>query len=102
MLGEKVCDINFLLDYCKERKDEKLKVYNSIIENADLIKENYKLMQLYAPSIHIQGKQVIRSAVEDFEYEFNKTGIVCMMNEDGFGAYDWSDLFTASKRMVRG
>ena len=55
-----------------------------------------------SPSIHIQGKQTIRAAVEDFEYEFNKTGIVCMMNEDGFGVYDWSDLFTASKRMVRG
>lgn len=99
---EKVCDINFLLDYCKERQDEKLKVYNSVIDNIALIRENYKLMQLYAPNIHIQGKQIIRAAVEDFEYEFNKTGIVCMMNEDGFGAYDWSDLFTGSKRMVRG
>jgi 5'-3' exonuclease len=99
---EKVCDINFLLDYCTERQDEKLKVYRSIIENADLVKDNYKLMQLYAPNIHIQGKQMVRSAVEDFEPEFNKTGIMCMMNEDGFGAFDWSSLFTASKRIVRG
>lgn len=98
----KVCDINFLYDYCKDRQEEKVKVYKSIVENIEIVKENYKLMQLYAPNIHLQGKQSVRAAVEDFQLEFNKTGVICMMNEDGFGAYDWNDLFTASKRMVRG
>jgi len=33
------------------------------------------------------------------EFNFNKSGVRAMMIEDGFGVYDWSDLFTLFKRI---
>jgi hypothetical protein len=33
------------------------------------------------------------------ELNFNKSGVRAMMIEDGFGAYDWNDLFILFKRM---
>ena len=34
------------------------------------------------------------------ELTFNKTGVRAMMIEDGFGAYDWNDLFTLLNRIT--
>ena len=93
-------EIKTLLEFCAEKDGEKLAVYRKIQENADTIKQNYKLMQLYSPSIPIQGKKFIRSAIQDFVPEFNKTGIIKMMLEDGFGVYDWSSLFQNMKRIT--
>ena len=80
--------------------DSKLKVYTSILENEDRITENYKLMQLYAPSLSPQGKRQVRFAVEEAEMLLNKTAVQGMMIEDGFGAGDWSDLFQTMRRIV--
>jgi 5'-3' exonuclease len=88
-----------LYDHCEENKDV-AKVYKTILENKELIKQNYELMQLYAPAISPQNKAKIRSAIFDMIPEFNKTGILKMMNEDGFGVYDWNDLFSTFRKIV--
>ena len=92
------CTINQIVDVCKST-DSKLKIYKSILEEEERIKENYKIMQLYCPSISVQGKQKIKYTIENFEPELNKTDFICMMNEDGFGVFDWSDLFARMKRI---
>ena len=56
-------------------------------------------MQLYSPSISIQGKQFINHTIKNFKPEFNKTEVHKMMLEDGFGVYDWMDLFANFKRI---
>ena len=94
---ESSCTIDQVIDACKN-VDSDLKIYKNILENKDVIKENYKIMQLYCPSISVQGKQKIKNTIQNFEHEFNKTKIICMMNEDGFGVFDWSDLFARMKR----
>lgn len=88
-----------VVSYCREVENP-LKAHKSIVEHSELIASNYKLMQLYAPSISIQGKKKIDYTVENFEFEFNKTGVQTMMLEDGFGVYDWSDLFITFKRII--
>jgi len=88
-----------LYNHCEENKD-KVKVYKTILENRKLIETNYKLMQLYAPEISPQNKRKIRTAIFDMEPQFNKTGIIKMMNEDGFGVYDWSGLFATFRKIV--
>ena len=80
--------------------EQKLKVYENILENQDLIKKNYSLMQLYTPSISVNAKNTIRNAVDELEYSLNKTKVRAMMIEDGFGAYDWSDLFLTCQRII--
>tara|TARA_Y100000034_G_scaffold122819_1_gene168758 strand:- start:7370 stop:8350 length:981 start_codon:yes stop_codon:yes gene_type:complete len=94
---KKDCTLDQVIDAC-ESVDSDLKIYKSILGGAEVIKENYKIMQLYSPLISVQGKQKIKSIVENFKCEFNKTEVICMMNEDGFGVYDWTGLFTTMKR----
>jgi len=81
-----------------EETDSKLRIYNNIIENRALVEENYRLMQLYSPSISPQGKSKLRYALDNFVPEFNQTGTKAMMIKDGFGVWDCTDLFAFCKR----
>ena len=64
------------------------------------IRENYKLMQLYAPSISIQQKQHINEIFENFKPLLNKTGVRKMMVQDGIGEISLIDLFQNFKRNI--
>ena len=97
---EKTHYINSIIEHCGEMKEEKAKVYQTIQENVDIVEKNYKLMQLYAPNIPIEGKQTIRHAILDFVPEFNKTSVHKRMIEDGFGVFDWTSLFQNMKRIA--
>jgi len=96
---DKTYEIDDVIDFSKEA-ESRLKVYDNIVEKQDLVKENYKLMQLYAPSISVQSKTKINYILDNFEPEFNKTEMLKMMTEDGFGEYNWSGLFQTMKRFV--
>ena len=96
---EKSYTISEVVGYCQE-VDSNLKAYKTISENTGLIEQNYKLMQLYAPSISVQGKSQIRYAVDNFEPELAKTTFLSMMIQDGFGVVDFSDLLATMKRIV--
>ena len=52
------------------------------------------MMQLYSPLISVQGKQTIDYALENFECDFNKTELLKLMMEDGFGELNWEELKT--------
>ena len=80
--------------------EKPLKAHTNIIAHVNKIKENYKLMQLYVPPISVQGKRFVSETIKDFEFEFNKTALQKMMLEDGFGTYDWSDLFAVCRRIT--
>ena len=62
------------------------------MENKELIEHNYKMMQLYSPQMSIQSKLQVKESIENFEATFNKTEIIGMMREDGFGELNWEDL----------
>jgi hypothetical protein len=57
-------------------------------------------MQLYLPSISVQGKSKIKYAIDNFVPEFNLTNFRAMSLEDGFIELSFSELFTTMKRMV--
>ena len=40
----------------------------------------------------VQAKQFTQEAVENFECDFNRTELIRMMREDGFGELNWEDL----------
>lgn len=100
MAEEEYCTIDRLIEHCQTQEESKLKVYESIVEGREIIEENYGLMQLYVPSISVQGKQKIKYTVENAEKFFNQTEINVMMLQDGMGVWDWSTLFTTMKRIV--
>lgn len=82
-----------VLDYCiKNTKGSRVQFYNNVIENKKLVEHNYKMMQLYAPQMSVQAKQFTQEAVENFECDFNRTELIRMMRNDGFGELNWEDL----------
>ena len=98
--SEKTYTIQEVIDFC-EKTNSKLKFFSNIIEGKDLIEHNYKMMQLYVPQFSFQSKMFVKEAVEDFECTFNKTEIIRMMREDGFGELNWDSLKTNLNRITR-
>ncbi len=97
---ERSVTIDEVIEHCKAMSEETgLKVFSNIVEQEDIVRLNYKMMQLYMPSIPVQGSQKIDSALTSFEYHLNKTEVHKMMVFDGFGEWNWSDLFQKLKRI---
>ena len=59
------------------------------------------MMQLYVPKMSFQSKMLVKKMIEDFKGGFNKTEIIKMMQEDGFGELKWEDLKTGLNRVER-
>ena len=96
---EKSYMINELVEYCEEQ-ETKLKIYERVAENQDLLKENYRLMQLYTSTISPHNKRYVRETVENFVPEFNKTEFIKMSMKDGFGEYNFENLFQNFNRII--
>ena len=96
---EKSYLINDLIKYCEEQ-ETKLKVYDRVLDNLDLLEENYRLMQLYVSNISPQNKRYVRETVEGFVPEFNKTEFLRMSTKDGFGEYNFENLFQNFNRII--
>lgn len=86
-----------IYDYCEGQ--DKIKLYDSILESKQVIENNYKLMQLYAPSAAPYIKQGIRDALENYPKSLNKTEVRKMFTVDGIGELDWSDLFSTMTKI---
>ena len=95
---EKSATISDLIEFC-ENDNTGLRAFSSICESREVIEDNYKIMQLYSPSMSIDDKSRVRYTIDNFEPEFNKTEVIKRMAEDGFGNWDTSDLFTTFKRI---
>lgn len=95
---EQTYTIEDLVEY-GETVPSTAKAYRSVIEGRQLISENYKLMQLYSPSISVQTVHKINNILDSFPRHFNKSAIRAMMLEDGFGEINWSDLFMVCNKI---
>ena len=97
---EKFHSLDDVVAHCKT-VDSDLKAYSNVIDQQKLVRQNYKIMQLYAPSIPVQYRDKIKVTLRDSCSEFNKTEVVKMMIKDGFGTYDWTTLFTTFRRIIQ-
>jgi DNA polymerase-1 len=91
--------ITDLVDCC-ERVERPLKIHTGIVENYDKILKNYKIMQLYIPSVSFQVRDMVKNAVENYPKYYNKTEVLKMMIVDGFPEIRWNDLFAHSNRIA--
>ena len=71
---------------------KKLKIHENIQSGENLIKENYKIMQLYFPNIRPLNRQLITKAVENFEPSFEKIKFTQMLFEDDAGHLNFDAL----------
>ena len=97
---EKTYTIEEVIEHC-EHADSKLRFFPNVIEGKGLIEHNYKMMQLYSPQMSFQSKKVVKEAIESFDFTFNKTEIIRMMRDDGFGELNLEDLKTHMNKTVR-
>jgi 5'-3' exonuclease len=99
LADEKDYSIQEVVEYCKA-VEKKVGAHINIIEGEALIRENYKLMQLYSPSVSIQQKQNINEVLDIFVPLLNKTQVRKMMIVDGIGEISLNDLFQNFKRNI--
>lgn len=97
--SDKSVTIPELIEFC-ENDNTGLKVFKSISEERKTIEENYKIMQLYAPTMSLDDKSRVKYIMDNFDPQFNKTEIIRRMDEDGFRDWNTSDLFAAFKRIT--
>ena len=91
---KKSATFNDVLEHCKKNLDKSnVKAYNSIIENDNVLKRNYKMMQLYSPLLTVRAKNEIRMTLQDPDNSFNRTELIKMMITDGFGEINFTELF---------
>ena len=98
LIEDRDVTISEVVGFC-EGVENQLKVHTAISENEELIKMNYSIMQLYSPLISVQDRNKIRYALENFQFMFNKTEVEKMMIIDGFGAGNWSELYSTFRRI---
>jgi len=96
---EKSYTLDEVYDHCSTTESS-VKAYGNIVEQFDKVMLNYKMMQLYSPSISAQGVTKINYNIDNFDYFFNKTEFRKMMIEDGFGS-TWSpnEMFQKFKKI---
>ena len=99
LINEETYHLSDLVEEC-EKQEAQLKIHKSVISEQSLIKENYKLMQLYAPSLPIQTSNRVTEFLLNFEPEFNKSGLRAEMHKDGIGEITLTDLFATYNRIV--
>ena len=100
LVEEKDYSLTDLVDACEETEN-KLKIHEGILDNYDKILKNYKIMQLYVPSVSFQVRDIVKNAKENYSRYYNKTEIVKMMFTDGFPQISWTDLFASSNRIAK-
>ena len=85
----------YIDDVLKESKipeNKKLKVYQNVVENESVIRENYDIMQLAMPKMSIQSKNRIDETFSDFKPEYNQTEMRKLMIQDGVLTVNVKDL----------
>jgi len=101
LLKEQGATVDEVVDYARTSLEEKkLKIYEKVAENYDLILKNYQIMQLYTPVLSIEAKKTIRETCREPDLGVNKTELMKMMLQDGFGEINFSELFQNLKRIA--
>lgn len=91
---EKTATFGDVLSHCRDAlEDKSIKAYENVLASEGLLRENYKLMQLYAPMLTIDAKRTISETLQGADRSFNKTEVLKMMIKDGFGEVNFSELF---------
>ena len=91
-----------LVEYCEAEISNKkrLKSHERIIEHQDVIRDNYKIMQLHSPCISIQGKERIAYTLDNYIPELNKTGLRTLLHKDGAGEVNLVSLYEHFNRVI--
>tara|TARA_R100000664_G_C2743653_1_gene131800 strand:+ start:384 stop:1337 length:954 start_codon:yes stop_codon:yes gene_type:complete len=80
---------------------KKLKLHENIIKSADIIKNNYKIMQLYSPNIRPVNRIFVDNAIMHFEPEFSRLNFTKMLFADDLSYINFEELTRIIKKIKR-
>ena len=80
-----------IMTHAKNNKN-KIKAYQNVAENEEIIASNYEIMQLYTSTISSQGVNKLRYAIENDGVELNRTKIRTMLLKDGICTLNIDEL----------
>ena len=100
LANEEEYDSEAVIKNCK-MQGKKLKLHENIIKSSDLIKNNYKIMQLYTPNIRPMNRIFIDNSIIQFEPEFSKLNFTKMLFEDDCGYINFEELSMIMKNVKR-
>jgi DNA polymerase I len=80
---------------------KKLKLHENILRSTDLIKNNYKIMQLYSPNIRPMNRIFIDNTIMRFEPEFSRLSFTKMLFADDCSYINFDNLTAAMKKIKR-
>lgn len=91
--GSATVTLDMLLEEVQSVDEKKRKkVHDTFEENIDVVKLNYKMMQLYNPKMGNETIKKVEGSLEDMP-NYSQFEIEKMMIEDGFAEYNWQTMF---------
>lgn len=100
LIREDVYEVSDIMRDCA-MQGKKMKIHENIGRSEQLVKDNYKIMQLYYPNIRPINRAMIDKAIHDFEPFFGKIKFTQMLFEDDAGHLNFNDLQTVFRRINR-
>ncbi len=80
-----------ILTHAKNNKS-KIKAYQNVVENEEIIASNYEIMQLYTSTVSSQGVRKLKYAIENDGVTLNRSEIRTMLLKDGIGTLNIDEL----------
>ena len=84
----------------KMLEEKNSKFLQAILDNKEVVHENYKIMQLYQPALSYQRKKVVDNFLSEREKLYNLTGFKLMLAEDGFISLKWDTMEQTMRRIL--
>ena len=100
LIREDVYDVSDIMRDCA-MQGKKMKIHENIGNSEQLVKDNYRIMQLYSPNIRPINRAMIDKSIKDFEPFFAKIKFTQMLFEDDAGHLNFNDLQTVFRRINR-
>lgn len=92
MKEDKDCYLSDVLEECESNENKKLKIYQSVLNSENIIRENYDIMQLSSPMMSVQAKKGIDITFEEYFPHYNQTEMRKLMLQDGVLTVTVTDL----------
>ena len=80
-----------IMSHARNNKN-KIKAYQNVVDNEEIIASNYEIMQLYTSTISPQGVSKLKYAIENDGVDLNRTKIRTMLLKDGIGTLNIDEL----------
>jgi len=100
LINEEESDCKKIITNCA-MQGKRLKLHENIIKSEALVKNNYKIMQLYSPNIRPVNRIFIDNAIMHFEPEFSRLNFTKMLFADDLGYVNFEELTRIMKNIKR-